>query len=83
MFRPGDRVVCVDAKGSARLLREARVYVIASVAGRYVVVEGVPFLYPGFFARRFRFPPPARPTDISVLTALLAPTRSAPALVDA
>ena len=52
-MRAGNRVVCINAAGSANLLREGHTYTMAAPdPDGYIYLDGVPVLYPGFWVTR-------------------------------
>jgi len=74
-FRVGQEVVCVDAGDQVEWLVDRATYTIRSMSndGQYLRLVGI---FPlgmdlGFFSRRFR---PIVKTDISIFTAMLAPS---------
>jgi hypothetical protein len=72
MFRIGQKVVCVDAKGVPLALVEGRVYVILRITPPYLYLAGVCGERPtaGMYADRFR-PIVEKKTDISVFEEIL------------
>lgn len=84
-FRVGQKVVCVDADGSAGCLEKGRTYIIGgaeidALNGAVVRLADGPLnpdrMLPhrGWWASRFR-PVVTRKTDISVFTAMLSPAK--------
>ena len=70
-FRVGQEVVCIDAKGVDALLTKGAHYRIRFISADYVYLVEVPGPSMGFFPSRFR---PIVKTDISIFTAMLAPS---------
>ena len=72
MFHVGQKVVCVDDRGTS-LVRAGHEYIVRETQAAYLCLHGVRgTVADGMFATRFR-PVIERKTNISVFTALLDP----------
>ena len=60
MFKPGDRVKCVDASKTS--LQEDRIYVVKACEKHGVLLEGISYCW--YMTERFEYPAPLKARDV-------------------